>query len=476
MRANSIFSYIWILACSGCSLVVQSGFHECSSDNDCAGRVDGGSAYCTSDHFCVAQLPEERLCTNGTIGADPNGADTVVIAGMFRLSGDSADKDTEMANAATLAVQEINKYGGSDLRPLAMVLCDLQGDVSLASRSVEKAARAWHAVGSVGPTTSGEILNAVMAVKSSGLLVVSPSATSPAITGLDDNGLIWRTAASDNLQAITLATLPPLLTAGRATKVNVAYVDTPYGAGLNEAFATQWTARSPMNTTPHSFPFTTGSDTDMVAAKLGMDTPDWSLIVADEDASNMVRSLYKLPAGLTATQFLFTDGALGPNLVGTAPVASVDARIQGTAPATPSGSVFGIFQQAYEAAYMADPAATSFVANTYDATYVTAMAVEALSPNDPNPGLSLAMIMSRVSPQGGGGGDINIGPVDLPKAVATLRAGGTIALHGTSDVNLNFDGNGDDVTAPIEVWAIDTTRTPPQVCVRQPPGSSTPCP
>jgi hypothetical protein len=199
-------------------------------------------------------------------------------------------------------------------------------------------------------------------------------------------------------------------------------------------------------------------------------------LVADDDASNLVASLYKSQSGLTATQFMFTDGAKGPNLIGMAPNLPVAKRIQGTAPADPSGGVFDNFRLSYENEFSSNPADTSFVANTYDATYVVAMAVESLTGNETNPGLALATIMAHVSPQTISPNDVNVnvGPVDLPKAVTTLRAGGVIRLHGTSDPSMTFDGNGDDITAPIEVWAIDTSKTPPDFCTRSPAPATCP--
>ena len=50
--------------------------------------------------------------------------------------------------------------------------------------------------------------------------IISPSATNPNITGLDDGNLVWRTAASDNLQAKVLGTLPP-----STAKVDIIYVN-----------------------------------------------------------------------------------------------------------------------------------------------------------------------------------------------------------------------------------------------------------
>jgi branched-chain amino acid transport system substrate-binding protein len=470
MRAHLALAAVAALALAavpGCSAVLD--FDECNRDEECAGRVDGGAGYCTSDHLCVAEIPSERLCTSGTVPENPP-AGATWIGGFFRLSGNSGDKDTEMANAARLAIEQL---GVAMSRPIAMVLCDTAGGSDVAVRSVDKAVREHNIVALVGPTTSGSFLGVVPSLVQHGLLAVSPSATSPAITNVQDNGLAWRTCASDDLQATKLAQLLPLMTMSRPTTVNVAYVNSAYGSGLNTAFVAEWSRRS--GGTPLSArPFAEGEDPTMIVSRLANDRPDYSLIVADSDATAIMNALYSAPSGLSATQFLFTDGAKGPNLFGPSPNLAVLSRVRGTAPANPAPTdpVFATFRLAYTDRFATDPTTTSFVANTYDATFAVALAIAAGSEAHPS-GAVLAERMARMSDPAGT--RVEVKPAtDFTKGASALAAGGRIDLVGASGP-LTWDATTGDLTeAPIEVWGVRTTVTPPQYCVL--PTGALPCP
>ena len=66
-----------------------------------------------------------------------------------------------------------------------------------------------------------------------GLAIISPSATSPALSELDDNGLFFRTAPSDARQGEVLA---EILVARGVTSIAATYTNNDYGAGLLNAF------------------------------------------------------------------------------------------------------------------------------------------------------------------------------------------------------------------------------------------------
>jgi len=479
------FTFTFAFAFSGCSAVVASHDHECTVDSDCAGRFDGGVYHCTHDNLCVPEVPEDSLCTE-LVGADPADPNTVMIGGLFRLSGMSGDKDTEMANAARMAMSEIVQ---TNQRQLGMVICDIAAgstdpaiapDPTVAARSFAKAVTKYHVVSTIGPTTSGSVFSVAPLVAMYNVLVVTPSATSPAISGM--SSLVWRTCASDALQGDVLAAFIPSMSGPtgsmHASVVNTAYVDTAYGNGLNTSFSAAWSKKSgagPVSTTR----FTTPANTDMVVTRLSTDSPDFSLIVADEDASRMMGSLYSHGSMFKSTsEFLFTDGALGPSLLGTSPDLNVCKRVFGTAPGTPPPSTppginFGTFRNAYKDRFMgADPANTSFVANAYDATYVVALVTSGMPSGQPITGGALAALMMKLS---GPGPTVNVGPVDFVQGVRDLRQGGSIDFVGASG-DLTWDNaTGDPTDAPIEVWGIDTTRTPPQICILQPSTERT-CP
>jgi len=183
----------------GCSAVLK--FDECKVDADCASKiVPGGPAlYCTADRLCVDRVPSERLCTRevGSIGSP----DAIVIGALARITTDPPlELDLAMVQAVELAVEEIRQ-----LRPIIAVICDSGSTSEQAARAIEVAVKEHGAVGIVGPTTSGITIPVAPTAIAQDVLLISPSATSPAITDLADGGLVWRTGASDLLQAKVLA-------------------------------------------------------------------------------------------------------------------------------------------------------------------------------------------------------------------------------------------------------------------------------
>ena len=99
----------------------------------------------------------------------------------------------------------------------------------------------------VGPAFSGVTTTVAKEVTiPRNVLVISPSATSPSLTDLQDNGLVWRTAPSDVLQAkaMVLAVqdfVEPevratyMIAAGSPIRVAVVHKGDTYGAGLGNA-------------------------------------------------------------------------------------------------------------------------------------------------------------------------------------------------------------------------------------------------
>ena len=305
------------------------------------------------------------------------------------------------------------------------------------------------------PTTSGDTKAVIDLAKANDILLISPSATSPTLTNADDNGLLWRTAASDNLQSKVLAQIimiPP--SPSPVPRVNIAYADSAYGLGLDGAFIDSWTKAS--GTAPVStVKYEEGSDPAVTVGKLADDTPDYSVIVADTDAQVLVAALSGGGPNLAATKFLFTDGAKGSDLL-LNPDPSVLARVSGTGPATPTGVVYESFASTYKNQFGTDPADTAFVANAYDATYALSLCIAGLAGGVQPTGSALAAVLQRMSASGQL--IVNVGPNGFTTGASALAAGGTIDLEGTSS-HLSWDNaTGDLTTAPIEVWTIDLTN------------------
>ena len=89
-----------------------------------------------------------------------------------------------------------------------------------------------HAI--VGPNASSAALPVSRSVSATlGIPTISPSATSPQLTDVEDNGYFFRTALSDAAQGPVLAQV----TRGRGfDNVGLIYQDDAYGKGLAAAF------------------------------------------------------------------------------------------------------------------------------------------------------------------------------------------------------------------------------------------------
>ncbi|MEO6953745.1 MAG: ABC transporter substrate-binding protein [Polyangia bacterium] len=446
----------------GCSAVLS--FNQCTTDADCQKLVPDGVAYCSMEHICSTDVPADRLCMVDSVSSSNPAA--VTIGGLFRLSGADGQKDTDLANAARLAVSDVNK---NSPRPLRFVVCDTKGDATQARRALVQAVEKFGAVGFVGPSSSSEVVGLVNGgenlLTKYNVIVVSGSATSPSITSLADVpsgagfGLVWRTCASDLLQGKELATLID----PTATHVTSAYVDSTYGTGLNSAFSAALGAQFAPGPAPatvsSSFPEGTMGSA-VVSYLLANPVPQYALLIADADVPSWLEALDSGGTSLSKTQYLFTDGAKAQSLLDTSASTALLARVRGTGPANPDTPAGQDFKTRYRGQFGVDATNIAFTSNNYDAVFAMAVAMGALLPGSAVTGSFIADGMSRLSDPTGT--SIDVGPNGFLSAYGMLAMGHSVNLQGASGP-IDFDPvTGDVLTAPIEVWTIDTTTSPQQ--------------
>ena len=83
-----------------------------------------------------------------------------------------------------------------------LVECDDSASASRAATHLVDRVRVPVILGAGASGTTLTVAQEVTIPK--GVLLFAPSATSPALTTLQDNGLVWRSAPSDALQAVAL--------------------------------------------------------------------------------------------------------------------------------------------------------------------------------------------------------------------------------------------------------------------------------
>ena len=140
-----------------------------------------------------------------------------------------------MAQGAELAMEEATGAGNFlDSATVTSVRGDSTCiDAAAATATVERLVTADQVDGIVGGMCSGETTASLQNVAMpNGMVMISPSATSPALSTLEDNGLFFRTSPSDARQGVVMSEI--IMERGFNT-VAVTYTNNDYGKGLADA-------------------------------------------------------------------------------------------------------------------------------------------------------------------------------------------------------------------------------------------------
>jgi hypothetical protein len=155
----------------------------------------------------------------------------LVIGTLLPLTGNLAFLGPPEVAGAKLAINDINAAGGVLGQPAQLVEGD-SGDTSTdtATQTVDRLLQSGvNAI--IGAASSGVSLTVIDTIVGAGVLQFSPANTGDGFTTYNDNGLYFRTAPPDVLQAIALADL--IIEDGNNT-VGILALNDPYGTGLAE--------------------------------------------------------------------------------------------------------------------------------------------------------------------------------------------------------------------------------------------------
>ncbi len=195
----------------------------------------------------VACGDDDEGDTGGDSGGGGETALEMTIGVSLPLSGDLADFGPAGEKAADLALSEIEAaveeagvdhtitLAKEDNCGAADPQCAVQAQRKLVTDGASCIAGPW---GSADTIPSGESVSVPEEVP-----LISPSATSDEITGLDDDGFISRTSPPDSFQGPTLANLLDQELGGAEGKtVNIGARNDAYGTGLAGTFSDAWEA------------------------------------------------------------------------------------------------------------------------------------------------------------------------------------------------------------------------------------------
>lgn len=382
---------------------------------------------------------------SGTVLADGQGSEPVRLGILMGFTGPVESLTSDMAASADLAIDEINAsglfLGGRQIETL-------QGDSTCVDAGAATAA-AERLVGDgvtaiVGAACSGATSAVVSNVAvPNGMLILSPSATSPGLSDIDDRDLFFRTAPSDARQGEVLA---ELTMARGVDEVAVTYTNNDYGQGLSDAFERAFEALG--GTVAVSVAHEDGkADYAAEVSTLSASGASELLVIGyvDQGGRQVIQTSLDLGA---FDRFILPDGMIGDTLL-----ADLGDDLEGSFGSVPGSD--GDASAAFDA-LATEQGITGigpFRGESYDAAALVALAIQSAGSTD---GAAIAGHMSRVANAPG----TPIGVGDLAKGLRLLSEGGDIDYVGVSNVEFDEGGNAAGTYREIEIRgaAFETQR------------------
>jgi len=327
-----------------------------------------------------------------------------------------------MGTAAEMAMKEVTDsgklLGGSTVTPVRADSTCI--DSGAATAAAERLITSDGIKAMVGADCSG-VTGATLAnvAVPNGIVMISPSATSPALSTAKDDGLFFRTAPSDARQGQVMSDI----ILGRGIKsVALTYTNNDYGKGLADSFKIAYEKAG--GTVTISAAHEDGkADYSAEVGALASAGGDMLVVAGyvDQGGKGIIQAA--LDAG-AFDKFYLPDGMYGQSLID-AVGSALDGSF-GDVPGTDSPGAKKFEALAKTAGF---DGTSSFAPESYDAAALIMLAMQAAGSSDSS------ALKAKVMDVANAPGE-KIFPGELGKALDILKAGGDIDYVGASAVEL----------------------------------------
>jgi branched-chain amino acid transport system substrate-binding protein len=363
-------------------------------------------------------------------------AETIKLGVILGYTGPIESLTPDMAAGAELAIKEISDSGA--LMGGSKVV-SVRGDTTCtdsaaATAATERLVTSDKVNAIVGGDCSGVTTAMLQNVAlANGVVMISPSATSPALSSIKDNGLFFRTAPSDARQGQVLTAI---LQDRGIKKAALTYTNNDYGKGLADSIKTNFEKAGGKITISAAHEDGKADYTAEVGALAS--AGGQVLIVAgylDQGGKGIIQAA--LDTGAFET-FVLPDGMIGDSL----PLA-IGSDLNGsfgTVPGTDSPGAAKFADMAKAAGFKAGP----FASESYDAAALILLSMQAAKSSDSNKFKSNVMAVANAP-------GTKIYPGELAKALKIIADGGDVDYVGASAVELIGAGESAGNYREIEV-------------------------
>ena len=349
-------------------------------------------------------------------------AEEIKMGVIIGFTGPIESLTPDMADGAELAMAEANASGALlDGSTVTSVRADSTCiDAGAATAAAERLITSDGVKGIMGADCSG-VTSAILSnvALANGMVMISPSATSPALSTAEDNGLFFRTAPSDARQGVVMTEV--IMEEG-IKEVAVTYTNNDYGKGLADSFQAAFESAGgtvTINAAHEDGKADYSAEVGALAAAGGD-----RLVVAgyvDQGGSGIVRAA--LDSGAFDT-FHFPDGMISAKLV-----ENFGSEIDGSTGQVPGTNSAGAGIYAAMATAAGFDGTSPFSAESYDAAALIMLAMQAAGSSDPAVYKDHVMSVSNAP-------GLTVLPGQLGLALQALAAGVAIDYDGATAVEL----------------------------------------
>jgi len=376
------------------------------------------------------------LASAGTAAADAHG-DSISLGVILGFTGPLESLAPGMAAGAEMAMAEVSDSGllldGTTVTPVRADSTCI--DAAAATAAAERLITSDGVSGIMGADCSG-VTTAILTnvAMPNGMVMISPSATSPALSTIEDNGLFFRTAPSDARQGVVMSEI--IMERGIDT-VAVTYTNNDYGLGLADSFQAAFTEMGGTVTmvAAHEDGRADYSAEVGALASAGGD----ALVVAgyvDQGGSGVIQAA--LDTGAFET-FVFPDGMVSQALVD-----NFGSDIDGSFGQNPGTDSEGANMYQTMASAAGYDGTSPFSAESYDAAALILLAMQAAGSSAPADYAQHVMDVANAPGE-------QILPGQLARALELIAAGEDVDYVGASAVELIGGGESAGNYREIEI-------------------------
>ena len=364
-------------------------------------------------------------------------AENIKMGVILGFTGPIESLTPTMAASAELAFKEASDsgklLGGSTIEVVRADSTCI--DAAAATSAADRLVTSDRVAGIMGADCSGvttAIANNVAIPN--GVTMISPSATSPALTDIDDNGYFFRTAPSDARGGEILAQV--VIERG-ISEVAVTYTNNDYGKGLADSFSSAFKTLGGTVTMDAAHEDGKGDYSAEVAALSASGAQELLVIgYLDQGGRGIIQS--SIDSG-AFSRFILSDGMIGQSLID-----NVDGDLSGTFGTIAGSDSEGAAIFKTVASSNGIPGDGPYEPESYDAAALMILAMQAGNSSD------RASIAANIMNVANAPGEIIL-PGQLAKGLEILSNGGQVNYQGATNVEFTEVGESTGSFKELEI-------------------------